>query len=396
VKTDPAEAARKELLGALSDMRDQRSGLMKLLESIGRLELLEPGRAPSLVTRDVLAQLVDTLGAPVTAETLSSVGLEGLAVEVLAALDAREDAVPTRPDLDSDAEDRDPGDLEPLERALEARDRVELALLGAEAMVGSGALRLDDELAAELDAFESLLRPELWRLTVTNEDRARPLAFVPPPLRDRFWWRFDGVDVDPRAADALPAVASLVARYPEARDELERLIDAERIWRSAEPTVEAVPPVQAPVAAPQPADQGRVTSLADWVARKTRRGSPAAPPERGTGGRGVGEAGDDEPALALAAAPPDAELPLLERPEVELSFRAPGELLVDVIADRDAGRAPSLRQEDGRVTDLVPVPDTLERFSIMLDRPLLDAAGVVLRVPLVGGMLEIRLPPEEE
>lgn len=383
MKPEARDAARNAVLGAVEGLgagQRQDPSLARLLEAVGRLELVEPGVATTLVPPEVSDRVRKALGAPLGADALSSVGLEVLGAEILAALDDRDDddALPD--------ETQGPSPLAALERALDARDRVELALLGAE-VLGPGDPTLDEELRAELDAFEEILRPELWRLTVTNDHRARPLAFVPPTYRDRFWWRFDGIDLDPRAVDALPAVASLVSRYPEARDQLERLVDADHAWHRNEPWVESTTPEPARDRGVETG--GDVVSLAGWVARRARA-TPGVEVVR----RSEGD-GEDEP-LALAAAPPDAELPLLELPEVELSFRAPRELLVDVLADRDPSRPPSLRRLDGRIDDLAPVPNALERFSIQLDEPLLDETGVVLRIPLAAGTLEIRLPPEGE
>ena len=53
------------------------------------------------------------------------------------------------------------------------------------------------------------------------------LRWVAPRERDRLWWYSRGVELGADALDALSTAAELVCRFPEARVELDRLVEVE-------------------------------------------------------------------------------------------------------------------------------------------------------------------------
>lgn len=371
--------ARDALEGAARRLPAENAALGDLLEAAGRLALLEPGAAGPLVPPAVTARAREALRDGLGVDLVDAPSLGTLAFDVLAALDARTE--------DDDVLTDDARHLAAIGEALAARDRVELQRLGAEAVVGA-PVPPDETLAAELDAFEALLRPELWRLTVTNAGRGDAVGWVPATARRRFWWRFEGVDIDPRAADALAGVASLVARFPEARAELEALVDAEahltRRSVEAEATAdEHVAGAGDDTREAPPAGGAPVTSLWDWVAKKRAAHAEAA------------DATDDRAPVAVAASGEAEELGLLERDDVELSFLPPATLVVDVVEDRVPGVLPVLVLPDGTTRELQPVEGALERFAVTLAPEDLQRAGTSLRVTLRTGSLTLNLPPEE-
>ncbi len=165
--------------------------------------------------------------------------------------------------------------------ALGVRDRIELRSLGAAAVLGAAPAPSVEQESALL-VFESLVRPELWRLTEANEARREALAWMAPARRPTFWWWHEGADVAPRAVSSLAAVALLCARFPAAAEALRSLVAAQHAWDEAGTARRAAP----------------VVSFGAWV----RRRSDAA--------RSLHEGGGP----AMAAAPLGEEIPLVEEP----------------------------------------------------------------------------------
>lgn len=114
------------------------------------------------------------------------------------------------------------------ERVLAARHRIELTER-AWALLWPGESALEDSAARELSEADELLHQELWCLTVLNEHRRAALEAIAPAERSCVWWYAEGAHVHPRAALHLGEVAALAACFPDAREELDALLDAERV-----------------------------------------------------------------------------------------------------------------------------------------------------------------------
>jgi len=174
----------------------------------------------------------------------------------------------------------DTGDMADHARsAFGARDRAELLRLGASTALGDGTPLSDqDELAIEI--FDALLSPEVHRLVPFNHVRGELEQEIAPRHRRRFWWRFEGVGLDPAAWDALASVAALVARFDAARQRFEALVAVERVLKgdaaakAALRSLESAKPETAQVIALGRARRGRVVELARGV-RVAAAGEPA-------------------------------------------------------------------------------------------------------------------------
>ncbi|HEU4407050.1 MAG TPA: hypothetical protein VFS43_17410 [Polyangiaceae bacterium] len=255
--------------------------------------------------------------------------------------------------------------------ALARRDRAELRLLGAALALGVDPDRVEAGAAGRLE-FEALVRPELFRLCAFNPARREALAALAPALRARFWWHYEGADLDPGAAAALPAVAALVASFPAAGERFASLVRARRAWASSpgrgEPGASSAP-------ARPPA--GPPYTLRDWVERRAWRGGPGAPASE---------------RLPLAAAPDD-EVVLIDETDYQISWGPPAALIVDLVADRRPGARPTLRLGDGSIVQADEVEGAVERFAFSLPARALDETSAWLTLPLARGPLGLELPP---
>lgn len=320
----------------------------ELLEAAGRL-VSAAEAVPALEPHDAARLLALVDGEP--ERVLGTDELETAAVAVARALDRLDDA----PDFGDPRNE--------ICRALAARSVVERRIVGCEALCGRGP-RLSVALTAVLGSFDEIVRADLWRLTALNDVRAEALREVAPPHRARFWWWHEAGDVPPEAAGALAAVATLCARFPEARERFDVLVDAQHAWDSARPV--SVAPVGA---------TGRVVSLGAWLAR-------LAVPRNG------------EP-ITLAAAGLDDEVTLIERADVEVSWSPPGALYVDVVAQRAHGARPTVVLGDGRVLASEPVEGAVERFLVRIGPDALASESIEVRVPLSSGLVVLHVPPSE-
>lgn len=124
--------------------------------------------------------------------------------------------------------------------ALRARHAAEALLEGASVLVGH-SVEPHLDLEASLDAFDEVVRENLWALVPLNTTRRAQAMELAPHVADRCWWWTLGVDVPDDALLALTKAAQLLAVFPQARQELDRLIREARD-RGASPPSKEVPP----------------------------------------------------------------------------------------------------------------------------------------------------------
>lgn len=340
MKSDPAvETALRELDAAIAGSNDDATRARAMLVALGKLWRL--GAANRARER---LDGVGLDGARIATDGIASIDFEALEASVVEIL-----AKAQHLDLEQEQHEQTASTIVDL---LDLRDEVELALRGAE-LLGQ-PVPLDVEQRACLAAYEATLRPELWRLVPLNDKRRAQAERIPPKQRGDFWWWCQGSGLPADALDQLGVAAQLLARFPEARGELDRLLRVERALHEH-----------------VPAGSARVISLREWI--RARRGAPA------------GAAA--EPALAAGFAA--GEVLLIDRADFQISWHDPDQLIVDLVADRAAGRLPALVVVERRV-ELQPVPDAEERYATRLDTSMLGAVGAELRVPLASG--EIALP----
>jgi hypothetical protein len=110
---------------------------------------------------------------------------------------------------------------------LKTRDRIELVLLGARAVLGRNP-PLPLELETAILTFEELVREDLWRLLPLGQRRSDAIVWAEPSMRKVFWWWALGDDLPETALDDLSTSARIIHVFPGARRELEALIEAER------------------------------------------------------------------------------------------------------------------------------------------------------------------------
>jgi hypothetical protein len=253
------------------------------------------------------------------------------------------------------------GSIEELRARLARRDAIELRLIGAEAILGSG-VELEVEEESALIAFEEALRPQLWRLTAFNEWRALEVAWVPPQHRARFWWWSEASEIDPRGALHLDAVAELIARFPEAQARLHQLAATELLLRATRSNHHKHLPRDRSPATEAAAE---VVDLSAWIRART------AP-------------------LPMAASTGLREQVLFEHPAFTLSLLPPSTLLLDLL-ERCGPDRPLLRV-GARVIEGEPVANALERYRFDL-----ATLGRVTRAELVlsleSGVVRVALPP---
>ncbi len=164
------------------------------------------------------------------------------------------------------------------ERVLDERHALSLMLHGWEAL---GRERdASDPVFEKLERIDGDIQHELWRLTAINEHRTRQLEDVAPEYRKETWWYSRGAHLLGSAVTHLGVVAALVACFPEARDELEALGEAESVLSSvgSSPQVTALPArkTEAPRSVDaQEVDAADVEALLLGSSRRTRAWSRA-------------------------------------------------------------------------------------------------------------------------
>lgn len=370
--TSPLWAALEQAASALREGASSDAGrVAAALEAIGRL--LAAGVAEDEIRSRAPLSLDPALAEAALDRDTIAVELETEAIALLEALDGDHDGGELH------------GDAPRISSHLAARDRAEMELLGA-AFV---ARRPVDEVSAGASArlgFDLAVRPRAFELVAHNVERAERSSTLHPAHRSRFWWWFEGASLDPRAVTAMSAVASLVARSPEARERFEQLVRAEEAWSAlttarksgAAPEHRAIDEGAAqsragtrPQTGTPPRAGARVVRLRDWIQRR---------------------AAGDRAGLALAAAPLDEAL-LLETNDAHVSFAAPDVLIVDLLADRRPDSVPALLVPGDDDVPAAQVAGAVERFTIALAPGWLDGERIVLRLPLLGGDVEIELPP---
>ncbi len=345
------EAARKDFEAAAAGARSDRAtdrGALRLLEAAGRLCILGgadglPGRAAELEDLD------DRISV-------------GLAVAQFDALDGAAAAIGlSAPDIDLTEAAERAVLVAQIDAALGCRHRVELALLGAESLAGR-----NPELSAEqhelVAYFHDYVRPQLWRLIPIADLRAERTSQICPELRDRFWWWSQGWDVSPQGLDDLSGAAHVVSRFPEANDELTRLIRAQRLLD------DGLPPAQIPAAGGF--GMRKVVLLHEWLAAKRS----ALQPPPGELDDVVGMAADDETERLL----------LVEDRRFTISWIEPDQVSVALLFALAEDRLPEL-ELDGRTLVAEAVSGGSRLFRFKLDRSAQATSRAILHLPFADG-----------
>jgi hypothetical protein len=265
--------------------------------------------------------------------------------------------------------------------ALAERDRVELALEGLR-LLCSREPELADEVLADLAAYDESVRAHLWRTLPLGDRRAAGYAWAAPRYRKRLWWWFLGSDLPHTALEDMHTAARVIHLFPEAREELERMLKAERDLEH----LCAMGPSQQ--------DRGKVMSLREYLLRRLRRDIRSDLEERGK----VAPAAAFELARIThrLAASGYEEKPLYRGEEVTVSTDGVS-LIVDFEAPAEPapGTPPVLE-----VPGLLPLYATaaLEpaRYEFPLSSPHFSASEGWLVVRTRALERRIRLPFEEE
>lgn len=260
--------------------------------------------------------------------------------------------------------------------AMTERDRVELALEGARLLCGRD-LELDEDTLADLGSFDEVLRAELWRTLPLGDRRAARCAWVAPGYRKRLWWWSRGCDLPHTALQDMQTAARVIHLFPEARAELERMLQAEQDLDSLCGAGE---------------DRGRrkVISLRVYVLRKFRLETPTDVAGRQSSTLVAG------PCLPYSlAASTYEEKPLFQTKELTVS--TDGErLIVDIESPAEpAPDSPPVLETEG----LAPLEATRAqepaRFVFSLSCPHFSSPEAWLVVKLATAERRIRLPFEE-
>ena len=332
----------RDIQGPLSD-EQRKDARLSLLGAAGRLSLMrQPNEAATIVP--------DALRPTTTIEGLRNLDLSllsGVARDVLdlartlaTAEDSPRLAIAGR-----------------LQVELAKRDRVEFVLEGARVLLGRRPQLTPVQEAAILE-FEWTLRPELFRLIPLGGARGGVLAWVAPEHRARFWWRTVGADVPETGLDELSGAALVLTRFPDARGELQRLIEVQNYLDRL----------------PGGRSHATVISMADWVARLARSHLK----QRVDGER-----------PRLAAAFSAGELELVRSDDCDVSYAEPGHLIVDARRPIREGAVPLLRFGNASVPGARD-PGAEERFLFLL--PAQITANVAeLVLPFEGGDVVVPL-----
>lgn len=354
---DPEALAEAERSFTEAASAREEAGALRLLGAAGRLSIIGAG-ARVTAWRDARADRGRALAEALGREDAGAI--EDAAVALRSLLDRRMFGAGevTRDEL-----------ARGVEAALAVRDEAEQRVIGAETILGRSPA-LDDAQESARMLFERLIRPEVWRLTEVNALRRARLASIAPRYRASFWWWREGAEIADHAVSALPAVAELAARFPAAAEALSSLVTARRAWDEAGSARRRA---------------ASVISLAAWLGRRASEARAAL----------AGQVpGDPRAPLSLAAAAADEEITLVDEADLQISWAPPDALVIDLVAERAEGQAPSLRLDDGALLMARPVEGALERWAFRVDPSALTGQAI-LQVPLRKGTIEITLPPEE-
>ncbi len=319
------------------------------LEALGTLIFSgSADEARDRAARDDLSWLADEVGAVLggtLAERLDD------AMTAVAALAPKIRSA--EPDSTGELEER-------LLKALAYRDKVELVLAGADVVFGV-LPELPMELEVSLASFEDMVEPMLWQTLLLGPRREERSTWCAPKMRKRLWWWHRGADLPHDALEHLETAARVIHAFPEAREELERLIRSEELLQQM---------------AARGAGELGALSLAEHFEGLAR-------------GRG----GDENERLALAAAPEDEEKTLLEHEALTIAY-CQGTLIVDLEQDPDMEAAhPVILEVPGQEL-LAGTPGEVNSFTFDLADPRFQAREGRLCVYLVSGAVHLGLPLE--
>lgn len=256
--------------------------------------------------------------------------------------------------------------------ALAERDRVELAMEGARFLCNFEPA-LDDEVLASLAAFDEVLKAELWRTLPLGDRRAARCAWAAPSYRERLWWWFRGCDLPHTALQDMQTAARVIHLFPEAREELERMLQAEQDLDNL-------------CTAGRDRSRGKVISLRDYLLAKA---FPVA-----DSGRTPASVPEACVAYGLAASHHE-EKPLYCT--AELTVSTDGENLIVDIEHPAKPTADSLPVLEASGYAPLRARKALEpdRFEFALSSSLFSAPEAWLVVSLVTSEQRIRLPFDE-
>lgn len=349
------------------EMEEATARMGDLLEAVGTAVLLGCGD----VARDRLGDLVES---PVV-RTLVAAAVSRLIQECLTRV--LSGLMNDMYDLDTAEEWEKPVIEERIVEALTERDRVELALEGSRLVCGREPELGDDALAA-LASFDEVLKAELWRTIPLGDRRAAQCAWAAPEFRERLWWWYLGCDLPHTALDDMQTAARVIHLFPEAREELERMLQAEKDLDNL-------------LAADMKASRGKAISLREYLLERFRMKTPSVvetpqPPSA------VGAP------LTLhyrLAASHYEEKPLYRAEELTISTDGEN-LIVDIEppAKSLAERPPVLKAPGYAPLTARKAPEP-ERFEFSLSSPLFSAPEARLVVRLVTSERSIRLPFDE-
>ena len=114
------------------------------------------------------------------------------------------------------------------------RTRWERRLLGASLLVEDISKEsLSQEQQEALNHFDSSIEDKIWKFTFTNEMRAGHSMQIAPYYRDPYYWWTSADDVSYKVAFFMDQVASLIARYPSYRKELQKCISFDHYFEGS-------------------------------------------------------------------------------------------------------------------------------------------------------------------
>lgn len=244
------------------------------------------------------------------------------------ALLAAEDVIETRLESTEGVAGR-PGDddMRVVVHALDTRADAECVRLAHE----SGSCRVDREdfelLDAACTAFDLALAARSHRLVAFEVPRASRASSIIQALRARFHWYTRGRGIAPGAVAHLADVAQMVATFPSARSEFDRLVAIEDALRSNRPANGGSSGGSGLAPAAAPADHRPV--VVDLTARRERLDTSSP-------------TGDLEPTSALAAA---------------AGLAIGVDLASDAFGDDDAGSSLATVDHDGAIHEHDPPID---------------------------------------
>ena len=350
---ESATQTAREAIEALrpdAPTRDRREAILDLLDAAGTLALIGRGTDAR--------SLCSTVDHREVSSVIRSVGFSALPDQVL-------QVVLRAPQLATADGPERIHLFEEIRAALTERDRVAILLAGASEILGSSP-ELEIEQEAALLEFTELLKPELWRLVPLGALRAESVAWVDPSRRSEFWWWSSGAGIAASALDDLSSAAALIARFPEAREELERLIVAQTRLD------DALRAKVTPFASAGPSrPTATVISLAEYLSKRLARHD------------GYQEDGR----IRAAAAPVRREI--FRNENVAVSWVAPSTLVIDVCVELCPHEAPVLVLGDGSIRPTIAVPETLDRFQINVAE-VFDLEACI-RLPLLSGTVLVPL-----